>query len=797
MEQKEQTDDQNGAVTETSPFMNMEVYRAEIDDVLTRREKQRVQNEEECKEFKDKLGQLQKPSTEVGCVGLALSGGGIRSATFNLGLLQALDKQGIFKQVDYLSTVSGGSYIGSCLSSVLAGNSTRHPATTVTAGSEVDKQSEPSETAENECVAFPFTHKKGEPESLLFRHLRDYSNYLAPRGFLDHLQVPGLLLRGILINFLIVLPYIIIAALITVTLKSNPEDLETHILADLWIFSWLLNDHFIITKSLLIFMFFLLIFYQLWQHIIHRVWTSMPSTNHLLNNINWLIRDNYRRITGIVFFLTGAVAFIELQPLAIQRIGVVLKLQAESDWITLTQDFLRRNQELLSGGSMTFGAITTLFAGKIAQKISRWTGRFWLYLISAIGFFVLWFIYLKLSQWAIFAGADLFPDDAPLYLKPDWLDFSQGTVLTGYAIALTGLFLYSQFFVDVNKTSLHNYYRDRLSKAYLFDRTGENGKEPLRHNDEQPLSELDTECGPYHLINAALNIRSSKEMNRRGRDADFFIFSKRCVGSELTGYCRTTNLEAIDKHLNLGTAMAISGAAAAPNMGRVTVKPLVFIMALLNIRLGYWLPNPKLIDRIGMIRRAVKQVSRVGPIYLIREMIGDLDEKSWNINLSDGGHIENLGIYELLRRRCKFIIASDAEADPELKFGGLAHLMRVARIDMGIKIVLNLDPIRKKKSGWSQTHFVKGTIDYGNGETGELLYVKSSVTGEEEEYIKEYRARHPDFPHETTADQFFDEAQFECYRALGHHITDGLFNNEQTNRQDRDALTVEGWFAQI
>lgn len=797
MEQNEQTDNHNGTVANTSPFMNMEVYRTEIKDVLGRRKKLKVQDEEKCEELKSSLAEMQRPSTELGCVGLALSGGGIRSATFNLGVLQALDKRGIFKQVDYLSTVSGGSYVGSSLSCMLAGEVAGLAATTGTAKSKADQKSVAFKTAEKNCPSFPFTHSKGEAEGLPLRRLRDYSNYLAPRGFLDHLQVPGLLLRGILINFLIVLPYIIIPALITVWLKSNPEDLDTHILADLWMFSWLPNDHFIITKLLLIFFLFLLIFYQLWQHIIHRAWTSRRSTNRPTYNINWMIRDNYRRITGMVVFLIGAVAFIELQPLAIQRIGVVLKLESESDWLTLTQDFLRRNQELFSGGGMMLGVIATLFAGKIAQKISRWTGKFWLYLISALGFLVLWFIYLKLSQWAIFAGADLFPDDAPLYLKPDWLDFAQGTVLITYGVVLAGLILYSLFFVDVNKTSLHNYYRDRLSKAYLFDRTDEDGKETLRHNDEQPLSNLDTECGPYHLINAALNIRSSKEMNRRGRDADLFIFSKRYVGSEHTGYCKTRDLETVDNHLNLGTAMAISGAAAAPNMGRVTIKPLVFIMAMLNIRLGYWLPNPKRIVPVGMMDRAWKQMARVGPMYLIREMIGDIDENSWNVNLSDGGHIENLGIYELLRRRCKFIIASDAESDPELNFGGLAHLMRLALIDMGIKIELNLDPIRKKRSGLSQTHFVKGTIDYGNGETGELLYIKSSVTGEEEEYIKEYRARHPDFPHETTADQFFDEAQFECYRALGHHITDGLFNDKQQNIHCRNALTVKRWFSRL
>ena len=169
---------------------------------------------------------------------------------------------------------------------------------------------------------------------------------------------------------------------------------------------------------------------------------------------------------------------------------------------------------------------------------------------------------------------------------------------------------------------------------------------------------------------------------------------------------------------------------------------------------------------------------RVKPFNLVREMLMKLDETHKWVNLSDGGHIENLAGIELLRRHCKFVIIGDGEADSELAFNGLATLIRYARIDLGITIEIDLDAIRVDKGtdNLSREHWAFGTITYppadgdGQPEEGYLLYLKSSYSGDEDEVIKEYRRRNPAFPHQSTADQFFDEDQFECYRALGQHI---------------------------
>jgi hypothetical protein len=141
----------------------------------------------------------------------------------------------------------------------------------------------------------------------------------------------------------------------------------------------------------------------------------------------------------------------------------------------------------------------------------------------------------------------------------------------------------------------------------------------------------------------ALNVPGSKNVALQGRLTEFFLFSPCFSGCSLTGFYATHEWEKADSHLDLGTAMAISGAAAAPQMGLGTNKSLSFWLSLLNIRLGYWARKP---GRHG------SRLAAPGLSYLWREMLGTMNESTAWLNLSDGGHIENLGVYELLRRRC-------------------------------------------------------------------------------------------------------------------------------------------------
>jgi hypothetical protein len=352
---------------------------------------------------------------------------------------------------------------------------------------------------------------------------------------------------------------------------------------------------------------------------------------------------------------------------------------------------------------------------------------------------------------------------------------SVGTTPVIWAAVIVGSLIYF-FLLDINFTSPHRHYRDRLADAFLIQPSAPaSDQQPFQSAVSIRLSELGQakHRSPYHLINCALNVPGSKNIGMQGRLTDFFVFSPAFSGSPLTGYSPTKSWEEVDPHLDLGTAMAISGAAAAPQMGLATKKSLSFWLVLLNIRLGYW----------ARIPRRAKALFRGSPglACLVKEMLGTMDEHGPWLNLTDGGHIENLGVYELLRRRCRYIIAIDGEEDRSMTFHALTTLQRLAAIDLGVRIDINLDDLRLNANGLSRSHFRFCRIHYpinGRGseeQIGYLLYLKLSLTGNEGEFIRRVRMDDPVFPHDPTANQFFSEAQFEAYRSLGEHIGDKLF----------------------
>jgi hypothetical protein len=757
-----------------------------------------------------------RPSPALGLVGLALSGGGIRSATFALGVIQALAARGVLKSVDYLSTVSGGGYIGSCLSSVLN-----------------------TEDAGPEGARFPLRSEPGKLEPEALTHLRNSGNYLAPGGFLDRIYIPTLLLRGIVVNLLLVLPVVVIAVLLTELVYEYAYQyrLEVNIFAE---------------GSRLLAVFFFLLF------LIFCVTFSLTARLGR-KRLELARRNMYERLFArcLLFSFLSVVLLL---------IFMVVREAVDHSWADILEEFQPRRSPQLRNYWIWLAAILFvglfMVVGKASEKIAFWQGKVVIGAIGVIAPAFLFVLYLALCVWQIsspIVSTRLnFSLDATILSDPEGggtLDdlraefdrkghelsrdaqvakqFANGTMLTdggaAYFLMDTGsvyvkdlsdlpgdfetakskytigvkddrlriepfradlfddggaelyslgilLVLFNWLFVNVNITSAHGFYRDRLSKAYLFQSDIEGG---LRGNDQQRLSELnrDHTTAPYHLINVALNLQGSRDQNLRGRNADLFIFSKRFTGSPRTGFINTADLEKLDPYLNLGTALAISGAAAAPNMGTATVKPVVSLLTLLNIRLGYWLPNPAVARGASWLRRQILRRG-AGPMHLWKEARGKLDAKGDLVNVSDGGHIENLGIYELLRRRCKFIIAVDAEADPNMRFGGLLNLIRFARIDMGITIDIDLEPVRRGERGFSLHHGAVGTIDYGDGEVGHLMYIKSSMTGDED-YVRDYHARSPSYPHESTTDQFFSETQFEVYRWLGFHAAGKMLAGEE------------------
>ena len=343
--------------------------------------------------------------------------------------------------------------------------------------------------------------------------------------------------------------------------------------------------------------------------------------------------------------------------------------------------------------------------------------------------------------------------------------------------------------LDINQFSMHLLYRNRLGRCYLGASNRLRRAQPFTGfsaNDDFMLSELaslpfghPTDSAPYPIISAALNLVGGKELAWQQRKAASFMFSPLYCGYDFAelppGYCATT--EFANKPppvISLATAMAISGAAASPNMGYHTSPAPAFLMTVFNVRLGWWLGNP----------RHKSGYEKSGPLnVLLRltcELFGMTSEEGKYVYLSDGGHFENLGIYELVRRRCRFIVACDAEEDHSFGFGGLGNAIEKCRSDFGIDIDIDVEPIRRRsEKGHSQWHCAIGRVFYSrvdrDGKDGLLVYLKSSLTGDEPTDALRYAAANPEFPHQSTADQWFDESQFESYRVLGYHIVQNVF----------------------
>ncbi|MBS0346529.1 MAG: hypothetical protein JSR69_08710 [Proteobacteria bacterium] len=359
---------------------------------------------------------------------------------------------------------------------------------------------------------------------------------------------------------------------------------------------------------------------------------------------------------------------------------------------------------------------------------------------------------------------------------------------------LMGFFL--GLIVDINRFSLHFLYRNRLERCYPGASNA--ARRPNRFTglcqaDSPPLYCLKS-VRPYPLINAALNMThqpsptSTDQLGWQERKSASFLFSPLWCGyrlaygergvdayqrtdcfANITPNCLKVNAGDNSETITLGMAMTISGAAASPNSGYHTRPGTAFLLTLFNARLGWWLQNP----RRGDFWRGSRP--RFSSWLLLKELLGWSNDLDQFVYVSDGGHFENLGIYELVRRRCAVIIVSDASCDGGFEFEDLGNAIRKCRTDFGVDIDLDPRAIVPNGDGLSEHHCGVGIIRYPETEElpamrGQILYFKPSLTGDEPADVLQYRNQHSGFPHQTTADQWFDESQFESYRKLGQHI---------------------------
>jgi hypothetical protein len=786
--------------------------------------------------------------------GLAFSGGGIRSATFNLGVLQGLEQIGLLPCIDYLSTVSGGGYIGSWYLSCIKEGLDLH------------------EQLNGEV------QKRGA-----MKHLRHFSRYLAPEaGFFsaDTWTIAMVWLRNT------ILLQVMLASLFAVLLLSprffeyvflnTPPALAAGLAAALFlaaasqiVFSrlrqvdlgaqsvfdaqgpvqgtivlpavvacacfasalWCWNGSLwplLAGGSLMLAVATACsVWLSLMPYLRRRWWSWAPGSaaigvlcGALFAGLAYVLTLAYAALkahgpsgqwwAGIV----GAPALLAALSLAVvlqiglmgravddsrrewwSRLGAFLAIYSvAAAGLSLAGlcsarliDWLFYDLSKWLGGSLTAaGVITTLsglFAARSPDSGGNGKSGFKDVLAKIAPFAFIAGLVILVScglNWAINTYSNCGPPRSrweqlacSINDQVFWPDL---WVVLGVCLAVLVLFAWR---LDINEASMNPFYRNRLVRCFMGGARAAKGlRKPnlftgFDFKDDYAFADL-PKARPIPIVNTALNLTGQDNAALQERRAAAFFFTPYQSGSKETGTVETEMMGKSDRGIPLGACVAASGAAASPNMGYHTSAPVAFLMTFFNVRLGLWVGSPRSIRSAKM----GKQSPRWGLYYLLKELFATADVSDHYIYLSDGGHFENLAVYELIRRRCRYIIAGDAEQDEGMVLEGLGGLVRKCRVDFGVEIAIETSQIRTKdQQGLSQAHCAVGRIKYSDdrAEDGCLIYLKSSLTGDEDPDILQYKAQHSAFPHESTGDQFFDESQLESYRALGQHIVTQAF----------------------
>ncbi len=831
----------------------------------------------------------QSDGPERPLTGLAFSGGGIRSATFNLGVVQALAELRLLQQFDYLSCVSGGGYVGGWLSAFIR----RECAGRV-------------EDAEDKL-------RTGGTENPAIRFLRSYSNYLTPRSsflsadtlaavatYLRNLSlnlsllllalgtvllVPRLLMWGIRwladwkgvhadlvplfgggvaalalgmlfigLNFgsaarrtqpfyarqagvltLVVLPVVVSAWFIAYGLYAGSTRLKdvalgtwvaggTLIYSLPWLLGWLGGrllcyrdgsaSHQPPHRALLIALYTMLA-----GALGGMLLAGMAEVAQYIRNISHIGRS-YRGswpTSGL-----GAALMLYVYALVVvghiglmgrhfsdqsrewwSRLGGWLLLVA-GVWVTMftvvfvAPAFFRwmREEFVAAGGLMwalsTLAGVLLGRGAKIGDGISQtWRDRIaqvmpYVFILGLLGLLSLGLH--KLLTLPVLCGNCIRPEIRSdttfldiLYLEAPNFKHIPVTSIAGIFAAGLAMAAALAWRLDVNLFSLYHFYRQRLVRCYLgASRVRVRRPHPFTGFDPEDDINLDALCAiragqlqyqrPYPIHNTAMNLVAGKELAWQERRATAFAFTPMASGYSFTSPDVQGDLVSQYRPAAhymggvwLGTAMAISGAAASPNMGYHSSPALTFLMTVFNVRLGHWCPNP------ANAKVWTRPNPSFGGGYLLKELFGQTDKDAPFVYLSDGGHFENLGIYELVRRRCACIVAIDAGQDPDSQFEDLGNAIRKCYADFGVTIEIQVDDMQ-------QGYCAIGRIHYGpDTPRGDLIYIKPRLAGNEPADLINYQKTHPGFPHQSTSDQWFDESQFESYRKLGHHIGQQVF----------------------
>ena len=783
--------------------------------------------------------------------GLALSGGGIRSATFNLGLIEGLHQLNLLRLFDYVSTVSGGGYVGSMWSEWLARKDAAFDEC-----SELRTESPDSIVRPGDL--FPPTRTKVPPlggiESDPERHLREFSRFLAPRwGFFEVEMWTALVavLGGLLPALVIALSIIGVGTVAWLSLTFSLACAQR--VAPLPIIGALT------TGALLGLEYW-------WQtYKVEQLQSALADEGQLENRYFWLVLAALTVVLGIQalvpdFYVWATDRWLHglhtMLPVftgwwrtapgqsGFERWWWVAGIAPNGAWVISPRLFDYGLVWLVS--SVVFISARVVFAIWPFVAKRETIGAFDRVLMRLLGLGVLWTglalvwhvainvgeVRIALTAALVSGGTfaalrnwigvafrrpaepgllDRVKPYVPMVLA--WVTVVLATVLVAYALIqvcrddwlwwwssalLQGLVLVVGLFIMPGEFGLHKFYSERISRAY----SGASNLQPKSHadanrgtepqtGDDRRLSKLVGR--PLHLICCAANDLTGDPVRTLSRGARSAVLSK--YGLAIGGKWGT------ETKLRLGEAVTASAAAFNSNMGKVSLEvgPAVsFLMTALNLRLGLWLRYPTA-DRADY--------RRWPGLLLYREMFGqtvasgrargaDVPWLMRDVHLSDGGHFENLALYELVRRHCRYIILSDCGADPEIAFDDLGNALRRIREDFGVDVELDVAPLCPVE-GRSRQHVAVGTIHYSSTDRGILLYVKPTITGDEPPDVRQYKTRNTAFPHESTTDQFYDEAQWESYRNLGLHVAREMFDYVlPAGMADTKRITADWVFAQ-
>jgi Patatin-like phospholipase len=855
---------------------------------------QRNDPEEIIQEEKMGLQVQEKIKNQEKITGLAISGGGIRSASFGLGVMQALVSNDKLKDIDYLSTVSGGGYIGSALTWAL--------------------HQDPE--AGLEPHNFPFRRKDtlSQEEGTLQDYIRQHRNYLAPTSSLDIISFAAIVIRGMVMS---------VFAYFSLLAAAIAFILALFYLIEHWFLLLKNSTDLIITIEAIVFL--ILLGFLILKRILKpnhklRLFVEISLFSLMIINIIFLFLSLiYFKIDTLLITVGAVILLYFIAKGFADSVGGVFSLLIEvSLFFTLLEFIIVSSSYFFDGAAGNFEKdFMTYFYYVIAASLllffllkrlinvhskdeTKWASKKYNIFIEGqkrMG------LLLKIGMAFVVFGSFhyLFRNHSFSFLHSETVKqfFENSTVLLAIVFTLfgtligvwhnnrnqkkentgsksSGVLIYSvvfailfgliyfaytlavsflkwfmhdtsviksiaigktnplppQFYlvflviaifiiliwrigrrVDLNIVGPHQLWRNRLMETFMPDQEAvkENKWKPATRANNTPMEDMcnasryqDKNPGealkkPYHIINTNIILTNSPRSNYRSRGGDNFIISPLYCGSSATAWVKTNSYQKTKRFLNLkpfnafheqkqgitlATAMSVSAAALNPNAGvsgqGVSRNSAVsFLLSLLNLRLGYWTSNPQWPNPLGF------NANLISPGLTSEILKTGLTEKNKYVQLSDGGHFENLGLYELVRRKLDLIIVSDGGADAGYNFDDLANAIEKVRVDFGAVIrfrdgFLPGDILPgtagksffQKKYNISKRGFAIGDIIYNDGKTpnGTLVYLKLAMISNLPTDVYSYKGVNPTFPHESTADQFFNEKQFEAYRELGYHV---------------------------